>query len=138
MLRTDTDRLADSIPADIHYTLVETPNGRRLLDVTVIPHAYGIVELVRAPGLSPLESSLSNGEIDRPWRTVATPMKTIHMRGDLDVESVPGLNDVLLVLETVGLPQGAAADRVAAWLPQERATWRARSVFIVRALGRQP
>jgi hypothetical protein len=155
--RTPTRPLVTTLPAEIRSAISKDERGRPVLEVVVTPREYVAAQFVLPLGFKsdpgaappppgahsrlavgtpivPIESSLAGRVIDGRWRAtfVAPPAEGLTVRFAFAAEvAAEALAGASVVLTSRGLPGGSGPLNLPAWLPQERATWRARSVFIV-------
>ncbi|HUL72857.1 MAG TPA: M28 family peptidase [Vicinamibacterales bacterium] len=132
--RTATAPVVSSLPADVTSRIVTGADGRTRLDVTIVPRGPVTVRLSLPAGVRPANSTVAGAETAGVWRAtyVAPPASGLDMHLEFDREAPEDLARSTVVLISAGVPDGAPG-AWPAWLPQERATWRART-FIIRDL----
>jgi hypothetical protein len=124
-------------PATVEGLFTVAPGVAPTLSLRVVTTEPVWVRLVLPRGVYPLSSSIS-GRLSRDqWSaTYASPASSgldwrLTFGGGVTASS---LSETAVVLTTPGLPGGAGPMRLPGWLPVERTTWQARSVYVVPVL----
>jgi hypothetical protein len=127
--------LVSSPPADVRSAISGPPGGRRVVEISIVPHENVTARVVLPGGLVPVESSLAGQVADKQWSAsyVALPPSGLGVRLTLDDPSADALRSVAVVLTVRGLPGGASVLNLPSWLSDERSTWQVRSVYVVSA-----
>jgi hypothetical protein len=119
-------------PADVRATFTREP-VRSVLELTIVPEENLIARIVLPQDLMPTESTLPGQVSAGRWSTtfVSPPASGLTVKLMFDRWPTAAPPPILVTLTTLGLPGGTGRLRLPAWLPQETATWRARSVYVV-------
>jgi hypothetical protein len=133
--RAETTPFVPDPPATVRSRASRTADGRLALDVSIVPHDLLVVQLELPPGVRPDESTLTGVMKDGRWSAtyVAPPAAGLDVHLVFAGRSATDFQETTVVLYTSALPNAAPGRRTPAWLPNERATWRTRSEFIVSA-----
>jgi hypothetical protein len=159
--RTATAPLAAAPPAALRSSFGHDDAGRLTLEIEIFAHESIGVEIVFPARLPPLPEAVRNrtprdgtsfsmltvleplvpressiaGVLLSEWRAtyIAPPVgEPMIFRFAFDAGvTQDALSGTVVVITSRGLPGGSGPLQLPPWLPQERATWRARSQFIV-------
>jgi hypothetical protein len=140
--RAHVDRLerpaSHPFPGTVVARSDQTPSGSIALTVNVVPASpTATVMLVLPAGVLPASSNYPGRVVDGRWRAsyVAAPPGGVEFHLDLaDRGAADGAKVAIL---DRGLPGGVGWQALPSWLPQERAAWTGRSIF-VRGLWQVP
>ncbi len=143
--RTVTIPLVTTPPADVRATLSDDALGRTALEIVVAGREPFAARVVLPEGVVPAESTLAGRITDGRWTGmyVAPPPPGLNVKMTFDKLRPGALDNTVVVVTVTGLPGGTGRLRLPEWLPQERATWWARSQFILpvvpeRAVKKHP
>jgi hypothetical protein len=133
--RTPSPPLVTPLPATVHSTLTDSDGSRTTFAVEVVPGEPLIARVVLPQGVTPLDSSLAGVVQAGRWSAtyIAVPRTGLTVRMTVDRSAAAELSHALVVLTMPGLPGGEGPRRLPPWLPQETATWTARSIFVLPA-----
>ncbi len=133
VFRTPSARLEPRAPADVRATFTREP-VRSVMEITIVAHENLSARIVLPRDLMPTESTLPGQVSAGQWATtfVSPPASGLTVKLMFDRWPTVTPPPVHVIVTTLGLPGGTGRLRLPAWLPQETATWRARSVFVVR------
>lgn len=124
------------------------PDGRRQLDVTVLPRELVSARIRLPPGLVPIDTSLAGRVAGGRWTAThaAVPTAGITVRltfgpresspadapaTEPDASPVSDLAGLDIVLTMTGAPGAAPPAPLPDWLPARASTWTTRAVFVV-------
>ena len=132
--RTTTSPLA-TIPADVRSTISGPPGGRRVVEISIVPHDNMTARVVLPGGPVPVESSLAGRVANNEWSAtyVSPPASGLSVRLTLDNPSTEVLRHLAVVLTVRAVPGGGGVLNLPPWLSGERAAWQVRSIYIVSA-----
>jgi hypothetical protein len=135
--RADSSAPMGAPPATVEGRFAAVPGVAPTLDVRVVTTEPVWIRLELPPHVYPMSSSIE-GRLNRDrWNaTYVSPAATafdwrLTFGGGVTASS---LMETAVVLTTSGLPGGAGPMRLPGWLPLERATWQARSVYVLPVL----
>jgi hypothetical protein len=132
VFRTPSSPLVPRPPADVRATFTREL-VRSVMEITIVPDENLIARIVLPRDLMPTESTLPGQVSAGQWATtfVSPPASGLTVKLMFDRWPTVTPPPVHVILTTLGLPGGTGRLRLPAWLPQETATWRARSVYVV-------
>jgi hypothetical protein len=135
--RADASAPMGAPPATVEGRFVVATGAPPTLSVRVVTTEPVWVRLVLPDGVLPMSASIAGRLSRNQWSaTYVSPASTsldwrLTFAGDV---TATALSETAVVLTTSGLPGGAGPMRLPGWLPVERATWQARSVYVLPVL----
>jgi hypothetical protein len=132
--RTRTTVMA-APPASVQ-SVVRPEEGTATLEISVFPRAPGLaVRFALPPGVIPIDANLAGRVRNGRWLAacIAPPPEGIVFKARVRADQAASLGSTQVIVTDAGLPGGDGWQRLPPWLPQDRAVWTARSIFILPA-----